>query len=129
MRLDFVVLYSRSPDTLAAFYRRGLGLTERLSRFEGRYVEFAAGDVTLAICETALRDELFPQLAGLDAEVGGSGTAQLSFTVDDVRAAEGRSLQAGAVLVAATEVRPWRCEVAVVRDPEGRLVEFCRRLD
>lgn len=129
MRLDFVVLYSRSPDTLAAFYRDGLGLTERLIRFEGRYVEFVAGDVTLAICEEALRGDLIPQCNGLNAEVVGSGAAQLSFTVDDVRAAEARSVQAGAVLVATAAIRPWRCEVAIIRDPEGRLIEFCRRLD
>ena len=128
MRLDFVVLYSRFPDSLAAFYRAGLRLTERLRRFEGRYVELEAGGVTLAICDLALRNELFPQLADLDVGPLGTGAAQLSFAVDDVYAAEAQAVTAGAELISPTAVRPWRCEVAIVRDPDGRLIEFCLRL-
>jgi lactoylglutathione lyase len=135
LRLDYLVLYTKCPDSLAAFYRDGLGLADRLSRFDGRYVEFHAGGITLAICDYGLRAELLPELSVPEqrdghGELHDSGSLhQLSFAVDDVGAAARRAVASGAALISPPAVRPWRCEVAIIRDPEGRMIEFCRRLD
>lgn len=128
MRLDFVVLYTSAPVRLADFYRKGLGLTERLSRFDGRYLELEAGGVTLAICDSALVTTLIPEIASTSSGDIMGPMRQLSFSVEDVEKAAAQSLRAGGTMVSPAAVRPWKCEVAIVRDPDGQLIEFCRRL-
>jgi lactoylglutathione lyase len=157
--LDYLVLYTADPLRLARFYCAALGLSERLQRFEGQYIELEAGGLTLAICGFDLRDKTLPEaarssegqaplsgasrvprsagpaddfigeLAGGSAGIAATDSFQLSFRCDDLKAAYPRTLTAGAVAVAAPALKPWRCEVALVRDPDGRLIELCRRLE
>jgi lactoylglutathione lyase len=156
--LDYLVLYTADPPRLARFYCAALGLTERLRRFEGQYIELEAGGLTLAVCGFDLRDKTLPEaarspegraarpgvsrdpqtagpngdlagdLAGGSAGIAATDSFQLSFRCDDLKAGYSRALAAGALAVAAPALKPWRCEVAMVRDPDGRLIELCRRL-
>ena len=158
MILDYLVLYTADPPGLARFYGAALGLTERLRRFEDQYIELEAGGLTLAVCGFDLRDKTLPEaarpsegqalrsgaphepqsagpngdwagdLAGGSAGVAATDSFQLSFRCDDLKAGYPRALAAGALAVAAPALKPWRCEVAMVRDPDGRLIELCRRL-
>lgn len=132
---DYVVRYTADVPRIVGFYRAITGCEARLERFGGRYVELVAAGksaeprgVTLAICDLSLRGELMPE-AGV-AEGGAiADTVQLSFPVGDVGGALERGLGAGGSLVAAPAIKPWRCEVALLRDPDGLLVELCRRMD
>ncbi len=141
--LDYVIRYTTNVPRLVRFYRETAGCEVRLARFGRRYVELEAGAATLAICEFDLRRELLPELEPAPAPVIEPGVAvtplpktdfvfrdavQLSFRVNDVSAALDRGLNAGGTLVASPSVKPWRCEVALIRDPDGLLIELCRRL-
>ncbi len=50
---------------------------------------------------------------------------ELGFVTDDVEAAYGRALDAGAHAVKAPEKKPWGQLVGYVRDNNGFLVEIC----
>ncbi len=141
--LDYVIRYTSDVPRLVRFYREIAECVVRLERFGGRYVELDAGLATLAICDLDLRGELLPELEPEQAPVSQSPNAntprpetvafrrdaiQLSFRTTDVPAALDRGLDAGGTLVAPPSVKPWRCEVALIRDPDGLLIELCRRM-
>jgi catechol 2,3-dioxygenase-like lactoylglutathione lyase family enzyme len=146
--LDYVIRYTSNVPRLVRFYREIARCEVRLERFGGRYVELDAGLATLAICDLDLRGELLPELEPEQAAASQSPNAvppnadtprpesdvfrrdaiQLSFRTTDVPAALDRGLDAGGTLVTPPSVKPWRCEVALIRDPDGLLIELCRRM-
>jgi lactoylglutathione lyase len=132
---DYLIRYTADVPRLVRFYRAVGGCDVRLERFGGRYVELVAGGdsggpsgVTLAICDVSLRDELLPEVVAPERNGLFPDTVQLSFPTTDVRGALERGVAAEGCVVAAPTVKPWRCEVALLRDPDGLLIELCRRL-
>ena len=53
---------------------------------------------------------------------------QITFEPKDIQAAIKKALNEGATLIAEAEVKPWGWESAMIRDPEGNLIELARRI-
>jgi catechol 2,3-dioxygenase-like lactoylglutathione lyase family enzyme len=117
-----VNVFTHDIQRSLAFYQGALGLAEtfRTPR-EGvpEHVEMAAGGFVLAIstAEAALR------VHGLEVEVG-RPSMTLVFWVDDVDATHAAAVAAGAPSVTAPYDTGNDNRNAVVRDPDGTLVEF-----
>jgi catechol 2,3-dioxygenase-like lactoylglutathione lyase family enzyme len=117
-----VNVFTRDIEAALGFYQGVLGLPEtfRTPR-EGipEHVEMTAGGFVLAV-STA---EAARRVHGLDPEVGRSAMS-LVFWVDDVDEAFGAVIAAGAPAATAPHDAGNGNRNAVVRDPDGTLVEL-----
>lgn len=117
-----VNLFTRDIDASLAFYQGVLGLPETFrTPTEGTpdHVEMSAGGFVLAV-STA---EAARRVHGLDAEPG-SPAMELVFWTDDVDAAYDAVVAAGTPSVTAPHDTGNGNRNAVVRDPDGNLVEL-----
>lgn len=109
------------------FYREVLGLTPQSAEQEsGPYAcfKFADGGTDIALLSRAL----MAQAAGEGAAPsrGGADQVVVVFRVEDVDAAYGKAIAAGAQSAAEPADQPgWGMRVAHLRAPEGSLIEFC----
>ncbi len=117
-----VNVFTHDIERALDFYQGVLGLHETFrTPGEGapEHVEMTAGGFVLAL-STA---EAARRVHGLDAEVGRSAMS-LVFWVDDVDAVYGAVTGAGAPAVTAPHDAGNNNRNAVVRDPDGTLVEL-----
>ena len=117
-----VNVFTHDIRTSLAFYQDVLGLPETFrTPTEGtpEHVEMSAGGFTLAI-STA---EAARRVHGLDAEVGRAAMT-LVFWVDDVDGTFAAVTTSGAPVVTAPHDTGNDNRNAVVRDPDGTLVEL-----
>jgi predicted enzyme related to lactoylglutathione lyase len=105
-RIVGVVLGSRAPGRLAAWYRRVLGL-------RGDDAVLMAGGVELSFRS---HDDIGPTTAEPIRLIP-------NFHVADVRAVEARLIDIGAVWVREIEPTPWGM-IGTVLDPDGNYVQF-----
>lgn len=119
--LDYVVLVVDELDRSVVFYTDVLGLT--LSHRSGPYAQFDTGTTRLSLYERAAMGETL----GLES-VGTPDPAapafEIGFKVDDVDAAFGALVAAGATPAVEPTTRPWGQRTAYLRDPDGHLVEL-----
>ncbi|GAA1476568.1 hypothetical protein GCM10009623_10140 [Nocardioides aestuarii] len=117
-----VNVFTRDIDAALAFYQGVLGLPETFrTPTEGTpdHVEMSAGGFVVAISTV----EAARRVHGLDAEPG-SPTMELVFWTDDVDAAYDAVVAAGVPAVTAPHDTGNGNRNAVVRDPDGTLVEL-----
>ncbi|HKE16056.1 MAG TPA: VOC family protein [Kofleriaceae bacterium] len=124
MKLGYVVLFVPDVARAVAFYERAFGLTRGFAN--EKFAQMATGEVALAFgAEDNERSEL---PAGFEfhanrPEASPAGI-QVSFVSDDVEAAFGRAVDAGATPVVAPQRMPWGQVVSRVRDLDGVLVSL-----
>ncbi|WP_290925196.1 VOC family protein [Halodesulfovibrio sp.] len=126
MKLGYVTLYVDDIPTAIEFYEKVLGLTVRFTHESGMYAEMETGDTVLAFSHHELATQLVPQgyqRAHPDNEALGM---QLGFEVENVTEMYRKALKHGASTIAPPEVKPWNFESAMIKDPTGHLVEFCK---
>lgn len=123
MRFGYTILYVKDVEKTVAFYEAAFGLKRKLVHESG-YGELDTGATTLSFTSFALAKSNGTAFAEPDA-TGPAPAVEVAFVTDDVPAAVGRAVKAGAVLVAAPKQKPWGQAVAYVRDPNGFLVELC----
>jgi predicted enzyme related to lactoylglutathione lyase len=116
------------------FYREVLGLTPQSPEQEsGPYAcfKFAAGGTDIALLSREVMAQGVAQAAGEGApaprgEVDQADQVVLVFRVEEVDAAYGKAIAAGARSAAEPADQPgWGMRVAHVHAPEGTLIEFC----
>ncbi|MEZ0576779.1 VOC family protein [Halodesulfovibrio aestuarii] len=126
MKLGYVTLYVDNIPEIITFYEKVLDLTLRFKHESGMYAEMETGNTVLAFAHHELATQLVPQgyqKAHPDNEALGM---QLGFEVENVTETYQKALTNGASTIALPEVKPWNFESAMVKDPSGHLVEFCR---
>jgi predicted enzyme related to lactoylglutathione lyase len=108
------------------FYREVLGLTPQSEeQASGPYAcfKFEDGGTDIALLSRAMMAD------GVGAELEPRGSADhavVVFRVDDVDAAHGKAVAAGARSASEPADKPgWGMRVAHLRAPEGTLIEFC----
>lgn len=117
-----VNLFTRDIEASVGFYRDTLGLRETFrTPAEGtpEHVEMAAGGFTLGLGTV----EAARRVHGVDSTPGAPAMAVV-FWVDDVDAAYARLLHAGTPAVSEPHDTGNDNRNAVVRDPDGNLVEL-----
>jgi lactoylglutathione lyase len=123
--LAYIILYVPDVASTLAFYERAFDLERRFVHASGTYAELETGGTALAFCDEASAPaRITRSRRGADAPA-----FEIAFVVDDVEAAFGRAVDAGAEGVAAPEQKPWGQTVAYVADDNGVLVELCTAVE
>jgi predicted enzyme related to lactoylglutathione lyase len=124
-RLIFIALNVTDLERSVAFYRDGFGIdfhadtNEPLSEpwYGGHHAAFSWAEGAF------LHFALFP---ALPPERPTSRHTQVGFHVNDIRAAHGQAVAAGAAVVHGPRPEPWG-STARYRDPDGNLVSITQR--
>lgn len=125
MKLGYAIVYVPSVSQSLAFFEQAFGLQRRFLHESGTYGELDTGETTLSFAAHELGDMNFPgghvAAHASDRPLG----FEIALVTDDVAAAHGRALAAGAREMAAPVTKPWGQVVSYVRCPDGILVELC----
>ena len=119
MQFASVRIITDDVDRLVAFYESLTGLVAE--RPAPVFAIFAAPTGTLAIGHTSTAP------FGDHTPRPGTGAAIIEFLVDDVEAAFARARELDAEPVLEPTTMPWGNRSAIVRDPDGTLVNLFRR--
>jgi len=123
MRLGYLILYVPDVDAALSFYSAAFGLERKFLTPEGDYGEVVSGACTLAFARE--------DLAGSHGFVftpqrpEHRGAFEVVLVTEDVDAAHGTAVAAGAASLAEPARKPWGQTVAYVSDPNGFTVELC----
>ena len=125
IKFAYTILYVQDVTKTIEFYEKSFGFTRKFVTPDNSYGELLTGETTLSfatttLAKTSLKDGFIE--SSLTQKPFG---IEIGFTTDDVEAALKSAVDAGAVLVAEPETKPWGQVVAYVRDPDGFLVEIC----
>ena len=123
-RFGYTILYVRDVAASLAFYERAFDQRRRLLHESGQYAELETGSTTLAFASHELAAANLPQAFRPPAAAEWETPFEVCFVTDDVTAAYGRALDAGAGAVSDPQTKPWGQEVAYVSDPDGTLIEL-----
>jgi len=124
MRFSYTILYVKDVTQAIAFYERALGLKQRFIDESKQYAEMDTGGTALAFATNEFANANLPQglqensLSKLPAGI------EIGFVTEDVAAAFKQAVAAGAVAVAAPQVKPWGQTVGYIRDLDGILIEL-----
>lgn len=125
IKYAYTILYVPDVPASMNFYKKVLGLEERLLVPEGIYGELQTGSVILAFASQNLASSNLKN-GYLPVSVQGQPFGiELGFTCENVPELVDRALEAGAQLVEPPILKPWGQTVAYVRDPDGFLLELC----
>jgi lactoylglutathione lyase len=121
-RFGYTILYVRDVAASLDFYERAFDQRRRLLHESGQYAELETGSTTLAFASHELAAANLPQ--AFRPPAAEETSFEVCFVTDDVAAAYGRALDAGAGAVTEPQTKPWGQQVAYVRDPDGTLIEL-----
>lgn len=125
MKLGYTILYVPDVPASLAFFEQAFGLKRKFLHESGTYGELDTGETTLSFAAHALGDMNFPGgHVHADQSLQPLGF-ELALVTDNVPSAHAQALHAGAVELAAPQVKPWGQTVSYVRCPDGVLVELC----
>jgi len=128
MRLSFVTLYVRDIKKMTDFYAKAFSLKTRFVHDSGLYAEMETGNTVLAFAQTKLAETIVSGGYIESSPEHKPANFQLGFEPADVKESVKAALAAGASLVSPYEIKPWGWQAAMLRDPEGNLVELARKL-
>lgn len=115
MNLDTIDLIVRDVPEATSFFTDFVGLTARVA--EERYAEIDAGALTLMLSPEAMVPTKPAQ--GII----------LHFRVEDVHQAIKDARARGAAVLREPDTMPWGWESAMIRGPEGIVVDFYRPIE
>lgn len=125
MKFGYTIAYVPDVRASLAFFASAFGFAVRFIHASGTYGELDTGATTLAFADDALGEMNFAGgHVSAHASVKPLGI-EVAFVTDDVHAAHGTALAAGATELKAPEAKPWGQVVSYVRCPDGILVELC----
>jgi lactoylglutathione lyase len=125
MKFGYTIVYVADVAASLDFFERAFGLARRFLHESGGYGELETGATTLSFAQHATaRENLGSDYVAAEASALPLGI-EVGLLTDDVAAACGRAVKAGATLLKAPAVKPWGQTVAYVRCPDGTLVELC----
>jgi lactoylglutathione lyase len=122
MSFGYTILYVRDVAASLDFYERAFEQRRRLLHESGQYAELDTGTTTLAFASHELAAANLPH--AFRPPRADDTSFEVCFVTDDVPAAYGRALGAGAGTVSEPQTKPWGQQVAYVRDPDGTLIEL-----
>jgi catechol 2,3-dioxygenase-like lactoylglutathione lyase family enzyme len=122
MQFGYTILYVDDVASTLDFYGKAFALPTRFLHESGTYGELETGATALAFASRTMLRELgkTPQPPVLAAP-----SCEIALVTDDVAAAVGRALEAGARLVQEPKAMPWGQTIAYVGDINDFLVEIC----
>lgn len=127
----YTVLYVADVQRTLTFYTEAFGLPVRFRHPGGQYAELDTGVTVLAFAEHTFAAGATGLTTGVTATRPDAPPPGLNVTLltDDVLAGLSKAVIAGAQLVTGPVVKPWGQTVALVRDPDGVLIELATATD
>lgn len=122
MKLKYVILYVDSVRATTEFYRAAFGLEINFIVDGDDYGEMSTGNTVLSFSSRSSMSSLGKNPDHPDP---GAPAFEIAFETDDVPAALGRAIAAGATLVQDVRDEPWGQTTSYVSDINGYLVEIC----
>ena len=122
MMFRYTILYVEDVASSLAFYERAFGFERGLLHESGDYGELATGATKLAFSSTALMRQLGERPAAPQPD---RPTFEIAFEAEDVAAALGRAVAAGARIVEELRDEPWGQTTSYVTDLDGYMIEIC----
>lgn len=122
MILRYTILYVDDVAATLDFYERAFGLTCAFLHEGGDYGEMSTGVTKLAFSSTALMAQLGKTVGKPSPK---TPVFEIAFETDDVPAAFGRAIAAGATSEQEPRDEPWGQTTSYVSDINGYLVEIC----
>lgn len=123
MHFGGVTLMADDVDVTAAFYEKAFGLGPVFADPDGTFVVLGRGVWTPGPSAPSLTIEHWRKVEDF-AEPGPANAFRVFLETADVDDAYRSALAAGAHSALAPTTRPWGQRVAVVRDPNGVIVEI-----
>jgi lactoylglutathione lyase len=124
LKFTHIRLLVRDFRACFCFYRDVMGFPIAWGDEDGRYADFAAGEVVLALFDRATMAQAVGT-AGKPLQAEMQDSACLIFEVEDVDVAYASLVQRGAEPAAAPVDHPdWGIRTAHLRDPDGNLIEI-----
>lgn len=131
VRFSHVIYYVKNVHDAVDFYQKAFDMQLSWIHVSGTYAELETGDITLAFAQDVLGEDNLPNgyyKNDLQQLPSGSEIVFVATTVEEVDEAVKKALQAGAVLVAPVQQKPWTRAVGYVRDPQGILIEIASKM-
>lgn len=120
------ILIVKEVQRSLTFYNQAFGLATRYADPSGMYAELETGLTRLSLTAEGLARMQLPAGFVANSPDGTPAGVAIAFLAEDVAASYARALEAGATSVAPPATMPWGQELAVVRDPDGVLIEIER---
>lgn len=128
MKLSYVTLCVENLDKMLAFYQAAFALPVKFVHESGQYAEMDTGTTVLAFSQSVLAESLIAcgyEKADLTRK---PANILIGIDSDNVPETLDAAIRSGATLVADAELKPWGWLSAMVRDPEGNLIEIARQM-
>jgi lactoylglutathione lyase len=118
------MMYVRDVDASLAFYEAVLGVERLHIDEDGSYGDLEVGSTGLGFVAEWHADRHLDTSFRRNTPGEAPAGFELYFVVDDLDEAFARAIDAGAIVVMEPTGRPWGGRAAIVRDPDGILVEL-----
>ena len=122
MTFRYATLYVTDLKKTLSFYEAAFGLTPAFVHEGGQYAELATGATKLAFAEHGLASGIVGAPYARGSLEGPPAPFEIGLGVDDLGAAFGRAVEAGAAVVRPPAAMPWGQSIAYVREPDGALI-------
>lgn len=125
MKYGYTIVYVRDVEQTLKFYHHAFGFEIKFLHESKDYGELETGATVLAFASHQLGE------ANLNGKYlqGNSQNLpfglELAFVTEDVEAAIAKAVEQGALLVKASELKPWGQTVGYVRAIDGSIIELC----
>ena len=106
MRFGYAIAYVRDVERSVAFYERAFGLMRRFIDGSGQYAEMETGETTLAFASNELGGSNLPGGFRENDPARSPAGLEIALVTEDVHAAFGSALAAGAMEVAEPKAKP-----------------------
>jgi lactoylglutathione lyase len=128
MKLSYMTIFVENLKGIIEFYKSAFGLKLKFVHESGHYAEMDTGTTTLSFSQTELAESLAPCGYLKSSLEQKPANVLIAFEPEDVKEALKIALSKGATLVADVELKPWGWISAMIRDPEGNLVELAKEM-
>jgi predicted enzyme related to lactoylglutathione lyase len=126
MKLSYITIFVDDLNKMIEFYKAVFGLELKFIHESGHYAEMDTGHTTLAFSQTELAESLVPGGYVKSSTERNPANILIAFEPEDVKETLKLSLAHGASIVADVELKPWGWVSAMIRDPEGNLIELAK---
>ncbi len=129
MKLSYIILFVKEIQQSIDFYQNALDLKHKFTHEGNDYAEMQTGETTLAFCTKELAESNIKAKEHKVSQSDNSSNFQLTFSPSDLKQAYQKALENGAISISPPEIKPWNFEVALIKDPDGHLIELAKNLN
>ncbi|HEX6462204.1 MAG TPA: VOC family protein [Candidatus Saccharimonadales bacterium] len=129
MKLGYAIVYVNDVAATLAFYERAFGLKQKSIDDNSEYGELDTGATRLGFSQAEFADSLTGVKHYRNTATNNPGGFELALITPDVAKAVQTAKDAGAVVIAEPQEKPWGQTVAYLRDINGVLIELATPLE